>query len=205
MELLNAPVSLLILISIVLFSVQGFRAGETFFIKFSLNPYSIVYKRKYYQVITHIFIHLDVIHLLFNSLTFFFFAPQLESTVDRTFFLLLFFTSGIFSTIPTIIKHRHNPSYYSLGASGAIAGVVFSYILFYPTSRIYIFMLPVGIPAPIFAMIYLGYCVYAAKYHSSNINHEAHFWGALWGLIFTIFYYPKIIPFFFSLLKLVPQ
>ncbi|MFN3305736.1 MAG: rhomboid family intramembrane serine protease, partial [Candidatus Kapaibacteriota bacterium] len=170
-------------------------------VKFSLNPYSIVNRRKYYQIITHIFVHLDLIHLLFNTLTFFFFAPQLESTVNSTFFLVLFFTSGIFSTIPTIIKNKHNPHYYSLGASGAIAGVVFSYILFYPSSRIYIFMFPIGIPAPIFAIIYLAYCVYASKNYSSNINHEAHFWGALWGLIFTIINYPQVIRFYLNLLE----
>lgn len=203
MGLLDTPISFVILITIVLFSLMGFSSPQTFLLKFSLNPYSIVYHRSYYQMITHIFVHLDVIHLLFNSLTFFFFAPQLESAVNSTFFLLLFFTSGIISAIPTIIKNRHNSRYYSLGASGAIAGIVFSYILFYPTSRIYIFMLPIGIPAPIFAMIYLGYCIYASKYHSSNINHEAHFWGAIWGLIFTIIYYPQIIQFYFKLLEFI--
>ncbi len=187
----------------VLISLIGFRTPDTILLKFSLNPYSIVYHRKFYQMITHIFVHLDVVHLLFNSLTFFFFAPQLESTVSRAFFILLFFTSGIFSTIPTIIKNKHNPQYYSLGASGAIAGVIFSYILFYPTSRIYIFLFPIGIPAPIFAIIYLAYCVYASKHHSSNINHEAHFWGALWGLIFSIFYYPKVIQFYLNLFEFI--
>jgi len=193
MDIAETPVTLSILFIILSFSVYGFTKRYSVLQKFSLNPYSIVHNRKYYQIITHIFLHLDTIHLLFNCLTFFFFAPQLEITVGREFLSFLFITSGIISSIPSIIKHKNNPNFYSLGASGAIAGVIFSYILFYPTSRIYMFFIPIGIPAPVFALLYLAYCIYASKYHSSTINHEAHFWGAVWGLICTIILYPEIL------------
>lgn len=203
MNLLDSTISLAILTVMVLFSLIGFSSKQTILTKYALNPYTFVHYRKYYQIITHIFLHLDTMHLIFNALTFFFFAPQLEYTIGGGKFALIFITSGIVSAIPSIAKNRNNPYYSSLGASGAIAGVLFSYILFYPTSRIYIFFVPIGIPAPLFALLYLGYCVYASKYQTTNINHEAHFWGALWGLIFTIIMFPSVLVYFLNMLGLI--
>ena len=80
-----------------------------------------------------------------------------------------------------------------MGASGAISAVLFSYILFDPLSRIYIFFIPIGIPAYIFAVLYLGYCMYAAKTQGDHINHEAHFWGAVSGLVITSILFPHIL------------
>lgn len=197
----NSPISLLTLISIIFVSILGFRRQSNILMKYSLHPYSVVNFGKYYQLITHIFLHLDFMHLLFNGLTFYFFAPYLEQTLGSGFLIILFVSSGLVSSIPSILKHKNNPDYYSLGASGAISGIVFSYILFYPTSRIYIFLLPIGIPAPIFGLIYLGYCIYASKYQYTNINHDAHFWGAIWGIILSIILYPEVIPFFIERLK----
>ncbi|ROL57391.1 rhomboid family intramembrane serine protease [Bacteroidetes/Chlorobi group bacterium Naka2016] len=201
MNLLDSPVSLTILAIIIISSLIGFSSPNQILTRFSLNPYSIVHYRKYYQIVTHVFIHLDWMHLLFNALTFYFFAPQLEFAIGSERFALVFITAGIVASFPSIVKNKDNPNYYSLGASGAIAGVLFSFILFYPTSRIYMFFIPIGIPAPIFALIYLGYCVYASKYHSTNINHEAHFWGAVWGLFITIVMFPNIVEYFIQTIK----
>lgn len=202
MDIFETPVSLSILTLIVVLSLVGFKGKEVFLEKYSLNPYSIFHYKKYFQLISHIFLHLDFAHLIFNALTFYFFAPKLELTIGSEFLGLLFLSAGVVSSVPSLIKHKNNPNYYSLGASGAISGVVFSFILFFPNSRIYVFFFPIGIPAPLFALLYLGYCIYASKYQYTNVNHDAHFWGAIWGLIFTILYYPKSIEYFIERLNL---
>lgn len=162
---------------------------------FALNPFSVLHRRKFYQLLTNIFVHYDLTHLIFNLLTFYFFAPQLEETIGSVAFAFLFLTSGVVSSFPSLIKYRNNPFYFSLGASGAVSGVVFSYILLYPMSRLYIFLIPIGIPAPLFALLFLLYCIYASK-KETTINHEAHFWGAIWGLIYTILLFPESVSIF---------
>lgn len=99
----------------------------------------------------------------------------------------------ILSAIPTFIKNRNNPNYASLGASGAVSGVVFGFILYNPLSRIYIMFIPIGIPAFIYAVLYLVYCVYASKRQSGNINHSAHFWGSLAGVIIAVIFDPQVL------------
>ncbi len=202
MTIVDSPVSIVILVLLALFYLISLASKDIVLQKFSLNPFSVVHSKQFYQIVTHIFIHLDFAHLLFNGLTFYFFAPHLEFIIGGDLLLLIFLTSGIVASLPSIIKQKDNPSYYSLGASGAISGVVFSYILFFPTSRIYIFFIPIGIPAPIFAMLYLAYCYYAGKNPETKINHDAHFWGAVWGLVLTAILFPDIVKYFFSMLGL---
>jgi membrane associated rhomboid family serine protease len=104
----------------------------------------------------------------------------------------------VLADLSTIFKNRDNPGYYSLGASGAVAGVIFSSILFFPESKIAILIIPIGIPAPIFGILYLAYCYYAAKKSHDMINHEAHFWGALTGILVSILLYPDVVAYFFN-------
>ncbi|MCX7879514.1 MAG: rhomboid family intramembrane serine protease [Ignavibacteria bacterium] len=193
MELIESKISVLIFLLFLGFGFFTLFVRPNLRFSLALNPFDFVHNKKLFLLLSHMFVHFDFIHLLFNSLTFLFFAPQVEMTVGSLYFVVLFLSSGIFSSIPSIIKQKDNPNYYSLGASGAISGVVFSFLMFYPTSRIYVFFVPIGIPAPIFGLLFLIYCVYAAKYQSSNINHEAHFWGAIWGIIFTIIIEPKVV------------
>ncbi|MCE5304585.1 rhomboid family intramembrane serine protease, partial [bacterium] len=103
------------------------------------------------------------------------------------------FGSLIIADIPSIIKYRNDPSYASLGASGAISGVVFSMILFYPFSGLYIFPIPFPLPAFVFGILYLAWSYYSSKHYEDIINHSAHFWGALAGIILTIILEPQSI------------
>lgn len=124
--------------------------------------------------------------------TFYFFAFPLESIMGPVKFSILYFASMVIADLPSFFMNRNNPAYASLGASGAVSGVVFGYILYDPLSRIYIMFLPVGIPAFIYAFLYLGYCVYASKKQGDHINHSAHFWGSLTGAIITIAFNPGV-------------
>lgn len=200
MEYLNqTPVASLILIFTVVTSIYAFN-DHTIYGKFMLHPYSVYRKNKLYTLITSGMIHSDWMHLIFNMMTFFFFAFTLEAQIGSWRFGLIYFLSLILSDIPSVLKHKNDFWYNSLGASGAISGVLFSYILFYPLSKLYLFFIPIGIPAVLFGGLYLIYCVYASKQSRDNINHDAHFFGALTGIIITILIIPGIVPHFLSAL-----
>lgn len=163
-----------------------------------LHPFSFVRGKKRYTIITSGLIHADMGHLFFNMLSYFFFAFTLERIVGHWQFFVIYILGLTLSDISTIVKNKNNSSYYSLGASGAISAVLFSYILFDPLTKLYFMFLPIGIPAFIFAILYLLYCVYASRNQYDNVNHDAHLWGAVTGLVITIVLYPSVISYFFD-------
>ncbi|OGU59424.1 MAG: rhomboid family intramembrane serine protease [Ignavibacteria bacterium GWF2_33_9] len=168
------------------------------FDKFALDPYSISRGKKYPTILVSGFIHANLTHLLFNMLTFYFFAFNLCSIVGGKDFLIIYLTSLIIANLPSIVKHKNNPAYRSIGASGAISGVLFSFILFSPNSTLMIFPIPFPLPAYIFAVLYLIWSYFAAKQSGDFINHDAHFWGAIAGIIITILLIPDSISIFLS-------
>lgn len=163
-----------------------------------LYPYQVVKQNKWYQLFTSGFLHADFMHLAFNMLTLFFFGPYLESIIGPAGFTALYVLGILVSSIPTVFKHKNNPNYASLGASGAVEAVIFSYILFNPLSKIYLFFIPIGIPAIIFGFLYMAYSVYASKKQLGNINHDAHIGGAVFGVAFTLIVYPQSLQIFLS-------
>jgi membrane associated rhomboid family serine protease len=175
-----------ILVITLILSLYGLLFNQEFLDACMLHPYSIFRKKKFYTIITSGFMHANFGHLLFNMLTFFFFSFQLERVYIGTFqFLILYMAGMILCDIPTIIKNRNNPGYYSLGASGAISAILFCWIIYNPTSHIMIFFIPFGIPAFVFGPLYLIYCTYAGSRQWGNINHDAHFYGAITGIVFA--------------------
>lgn len=158
-----------------------------------LHPYRVVRERRYFTLLTSGFVHNDWLHLIFNAVTFYFFAIPLEQIVGVEFFLMIYFGSLLASSIPDVLMEWRNPSFRTLGASGAISGAMFAFILHAPSSTISLFLLPVGIPAPIFALLYLAYTYYASKQGLDNINHNAHLWGALAGIVITILFEPDVL------------
>jgi membrane associated rhomboid family serine protease len=195
MEYLNTPVTSIILLVTVLTSIYAFN-DHNLYGKFMLHPYSVSRRYKVYTLITSGFIHADWMHLIFNMITLFSFGPTLERTIGSLNFGIIYFLSLIASDIPSVLKHKDDIRYNSLGASGAISAVLFSCILFFPFSTMMIFPLPIPIWAIVFGPLYLLYCVYAAKQAGDNINHDAHFFGALSGLIITVILVPGAIPTF---------
>ena len=190
-----SPASILILVITIGASLWAFYRDQTLFRKWILHPYSFVRQRRWFTLITSGLLHGDWMHLIFNMLTFYFFAFTLERFVGSINFIIIYFGSMALSSISTIIKNRDNYEYRSLGASGAVSGAIFSTILFVPTERICLYYV-ICVPAPIFAVLYLLYCIWAAKKSQDFINHEAHFWGALAGVIITIILFPEVIPYF---------
>lgn len=200
MEYLSAtPVASIIFLFTVVTSLYAFY-DHSIYGKFMLHPYSVSKGKHIFTIITSGLIHADWMHLFFNMFTFYAFAFTLERMMGSWQFGLLYFFGLVLSDITTIFKNKDNYHYHSLGASGAISAVLFSFILFNPMSKLQIMFIPIGIPAVIFGFLYLIYCAYASKNSRDNINHDAHFFGALTGLIFTIIFVPGIIPHFISAL-----
>ena len=198
MEYINeTPVASLILIFTVVTSIYAFNDNGLFG-KFMLHPYSISRRHKVYTLITSGLIHADWMHLIFNMVTFYSFGFPLEQAIGSWQFGLIYFVGLILSDIPTVIKHKNDMWYNSLGASGAVSAVLFSSILLAPFVSLFIFPIPIPIWAIVFGPLYLLYCVYASRNSRDNINHDAHFFGALTGLIVTVMVVPGVIPHFLS-------
>ncbi len=193
--LYQAPVASIIFIFTIATSLYAFN-DNSLYGRFMLHPYSIAKGRKYFTFITSGLIHADWMHLFFNLFTFYAFAFRLEMLIGHWQFALLYFLSMALADIPSVLKHKEHFWYHSLGASGAISGVLFSYILHYPFSSLRIFPFPFDIYAIIFGVIYLVYCYFMSKQSRDNINHDAHLFGALAGMIITVLLVPGIIPHF---------
>jgi membrane associated rhomboid family serine protease len=164
--------------------------------KMMLHPYSVSRGQGLFTLITSGLIHRDTMHLLFNMMSYYFFAFNLEQVIGHWQFGLLYVVSLVLSDMPSVLKNRDNYNYYSLGASGAISAVIFGSILYFPTAEMGLIFLPIRIPAYIFGILYLVYCTYASKYSRDSINHDAHLYGALSGLMITILLNPPVLPAF---------
>jgi membrane associated rhomboid family serine protease len=146
-------------------------------------------------------------HLIFNMIAFYSFGQLIQDVFVQVFgpmggiwrFLLLYLGGIIVSDIPTYLRHRNDPDYHSLGASGGVASVVFSAILFNPVKGgIYIFPIPFPIPGVIFGVLYLAYSYYQGLKQGDNINHDAHFYGALYGILLTLALVPESATIFWN-------
>lgn len=156
-------------------------------------PPAISERNQWYRFLTNGFIHADIAHLAFNMLSFYLFGDAVEKEFNAYFaekgkllYLLMYATGIIVCLVPTYLKNRTNYHYRSLGASGAVSAVVFAGIFLFPSIKIGLFILPPIIPGFVFGPLYLILSVYMAKKGGDNINHSAHFWGAVWGIVFVL-------------------
>jgi membrane associated rhomboid family serine protease len=182
----------------VLISFMAFNNQELF-VKMKHWPYQEARKGEYYRWITSGLLHADPMHLIFNMLTLFFFGTLVEDWFMQIFpdmgmtLYLVFYIVGIAAaSLATYYKYKNTPSFASIGASGAVSAVLFAAILLNPTIGIMLFFIPIPIPGFIFGPLYLWYSSYASQKGGDNIDHVAHFYGAVFGFIFPLVLKPSL-------------
>lgn len=163
------------------------------------SPYREAQHGEYYRFITSGFVHGSLPHLLINMFVFYQFGEIVEAyfvnifgeMMGRLNFLLLYLVTIAFGDIPTFFKHKENPNFASVGASGAVSGILFAFILFDPWARLGLFFI-IPCPAIVAAVLYLVYSSWASRNQGGRIDHDAHFYGAIFGMLFTIVLKPSI-------------
>ena len=175
------------------------------FNRLKFNAYLIRHRKESWRFFSYALIHAGFLHLFINMYVLYSFGRIVENSFQEIFglrgilyFALLYIGGVIFSTLFDFRKHKEDPHYNAVGASGAVSAVVFSSILFYPGGGIYIFPIPFAIPAWAFAILYLVYSAYMGRKGMDNIGHNAHFWGAVFGVAYTVILVPDVLGNFFS-------
>jgi membrane associated rhomboid family serine protease len=161
-------------------------------------PPAISMRRQYYRFLTCGFIHADLMHLAFNMITLYFFGRGLELFymgrlgLQHYYFTLLYLSAIIVANIPSYLKQHDNYNYRSLGASGGVCAILFAFILIDPWETLQLFGL-VDVPAIAYAVLFLAYTIYMSRRGGDNVNHDAHLWGAIYGVVFTIIAHPRVV------------
>ena len=160
-----------------------------------LWPPAVRRRHEYWRLLSYGLVHADGMHLFFNMFTLFFFGGQMEAYLSLRIGVLglpLLYVGGLVASIlPSYVKHQNDPNYYSLGASGAAAAVLFAAVLLRPGATIYLFFIPM--PALVFGIAYIAYSWYMDRQSNDNINHSAHLWGAGFGLMFMALLEPSLV------------
>jgi len=188
--MITITLSIILLTSVISFT--GF-SNQKVLDDLIFYPPAITNRNQWYRFITSGLIHADIMHLLFNMYSFYLFGDLVERTFVQIFgesgkiiYLILYIISLIVCLLPTYFNNQNNYHYRSLGASGAVSAVIFAGIFLYPTMGMGIFPIPFHIPGFVFGPLYLILSAYLAKKGHGNINHSAHIWGAIFGIVFLI-------------------
>jgi membrane associated rhomboid family serine protease len=195
----NEPITLILIAASALLSIVAF-GDRRLFNALLFEPFVIRARGDWYRFVTHAFIHANWPHLLVNMFVLYMFGRNVEVLLPMISegsvvlnYLLLYFGGIIFSTLPSYQRNIHDPSYRAVGASGAVSAVLFAQILMLPTSPVVMFFFPVPMPAWVFGLLYLAYSYYMDKRGGDNVAHDAHFFGAIYGILFMVFLDPGLV------------
>lgn len=187
--------TLIALTCVVSFAAFG---RQTLARRLAMWPPAVSQRREYWRFVTYGFVHADGQHLLFNMITLFFFGRLIESFyvpyVGMLGFAGFYLSALVASILPSYANHRNDAAYVSIGASGAVSAVLFTFILLRPWAQIIVFVVPV--PAILYAAAYVAYSLYMDRRGRDNINHSAHLWGGAYGVMFTLLMDPDVWPAF---------
>jgi membrane associated rhomboid family serine protease len=182
--------TIVIIAANVIISMKGFN-DFSFFEKYKFNIAGIR-RGEQIRMFSSAFLHADFSHLLFNMLTLYFFAPVVIMSVGVTYFVIIYVASLLIGNLLSFYFHKDEYHYSAIGASGAVMGVLYSAILFFPDMGLYLFFIPIPIPAWLFGMAYLLYSIYGMKKRLGNIGHDAHIGGAIGGYVLTLVFAPSL-------------
>ncbi|MCU4162591.1 rhomboid family intramembrane serine protease [Carboxylicivirga caseinilyticus] len=195
-------VAIIIIIAISAISIAGFSQNELIY-KYQFNAWQIKHRKEYIRLISHGFFHADWMHLLinmfvlysFSDAVIYYFAQSLPGN-PNLLFIVFFFSAIAVSSLYSFVKEKDNYNYNAIGASGAVSAVVFASILYDPYATIYLYFIPV--PGVVLGIGYLVYSRIMSKKNIDNIGHDAHFWGAVYGMVFPIIFEPRLLIDFFQ-------
>ncbi len=189
--------TLTIIVIIGLVSLAAFQ-NRSLMAKLMFNAYLVKHSNEWYRVVTHAFIHSGWMHLFVNMWVLYIFGGMVEDaysayrgSMGTAGYIALYLGGILFATLPSYKRHQDNFNYNAVGASGAVAAVLFSAIYFAPTMNLYLMFIPIPIPAVIFGIGYLALEWYLDKKSNDNIAHDAHFWGAAFGFTFSVLMIPS--------------
>jgi len=184
--------TLILIIINVIVSYKGF-SNILFFEKYEFRVDRVLYNNEYIRLITSGFLHAGWKHLFFNMLSLFFFAPTLEAIMGTPFFLTIYFVALLGGNLCALYLRRNDTDYSSIGASGAVSGVIFATIALFPDMTMSLMLLPIPMPAWLFGLLYIIYTIYGMKQRNDMIAHEAHFGGAIIGMLMAIMLQPTAL------------
>ncbi|MFL5730814.1 MAG: rhomboid family intramembrane serine protease [Cytophagaceae bacterium] len=192
---MGLSISLLVILITVIASIYAWK-NRSIYNKWMMNPYRVNHNNEYYRFITSGFIHADGQHLFFNMFSFFMFSFVVEREMGILNFLILYLVGIVVSDLPTYFKYKNASYYNSLGASGGVSSIIFASIMLEPMGRISLYFIPMR--SFIFGIVYLILSYYMAKRGGDNINHDAHFYGAVFGLVYPAVIMPGVLNDFFN-------
>ncbi|MEG9326603.1 rhomboid family intramembrane serine protease [Salinimicrobium catena] len=183
-------VTILVIATNVIISYKGFK-DRYFFDRYKFNAAAVKRGEKL-RILSSGFLHVDTSHLFLNMLTLYFFADVVIDSMGTIGFLLIYFASLLVGNLLSYYFHKHDYAYNAVGASGAVSGIIYAAILLYPDMSLYLFLIPIPIPAYVFGIGYMLYSIYGMKRQLGNIGHDAHFGGAVGGYLLTLVLAPWI-------------
>lgn len=187
--------TIVFIIITTLVSVVAF-GNDQVFSKMKFNPYQVYHRKEYYRLLSHGFVHADWLHLIVNMFVLYSFGSAVENYFDqleaaemmkygKAWYTFMYLAAIIFSSVTTLKKYKDNPLYNSVGASGAVSAILFCSIFFNPWAKLGLYFV-IPMPAIIFGVGYLIYSQYMSRRNMDNVNHDAHFIGAVFGFLFPL-------------------
>lgn len=191
-------ITIIIIVITVALSLYSFQQRDVMS-KLIFNPYVITVRKEWYRFITHGFIHADYMHLAVNMFVLYGFGKEVEAAYGIIYgsmgtlaFATMYLAAIVIASISSYVKYKGSPNYNSLGASGATSAVLYAFILIAPWQSLYLMFIPIPIPGIVFGILYLVYSSYMSKKGGDYINHDAHFYGAVFGFIYTLLLKPQL-------------
>lgn len=189
----------------VLISIMAFNQPEVFS-KLQLNPYQVYHRKEWYRLITHGFVHVDWMHLIINMFVLYSFGQGIERLFQelqeagylnyyQLWYAGFYISAIVIASLLSVAKHKDDHHYNSVGASGAVSAAVFFFIFFDPYNKLLLFAI-IPIPGIVFGIAYLIYSQYMSRKGNDNVNHDAHFIGAVYGFLFPLIIKVSLIHYF---------
>jgi len=183
-------IGVILIIANIIFSYKGF-ANDIFFKRYEFEVEKILIYKDYKRLVSSGFLHVSWAHLVFNMLSLYVFSEMMEISLGAIKFLIIYFASLIGGNLLSLLINRNNKDYSSVGASGAICGIMFASIALFPGMGIGFFILPISIPGWIYGILFIAFSIYGIRSSKANIGHEAHLGGALIGMAVALIMQPS--------------